>query len=186
MEALLAQGVPRADARRNAGPLVVAARETLDEQGLAITTRDIASRAGVGLGTFCRRLPSPDALLTAILLDTIDEMTARAVVLRAVRPAVGLPAGPGVPSRTPSRGDEPAGPACPGSRGDPRPRLARRSVRPGHRHPGRSHDRLACERTTSGAATSGSPWTASAGSRTGHRVTLTSSTRLVSTYLRYG
>jgi AcrR family transcriptional regulator len=78
VEALLAQGVPRADARRNAERLVVAAREALDEQGLAITTRDIASRAGVGLGPLYRRLPSLDALLTAILLDTIDEMTDRA------------------------------------------------------------------------------------------------------------
>lgn len=69
---------PRSDARRNAERLITAARQVLDERGLAVTTRDIAERAGVGLGTLYRRVPSLDALLTAILLDTIDEMTERA------------------------------------------------------------------------------------------------------------
>jgi AcrR family transcriptional regulator len=69
---------PRSDARRNAERLIAAARQVLDERGLAVTTRDIAERAGVGLGTLYRRVPSLDALLTAILLDTIDEMTERA------------------------------------------------------------------------------------------------------------
>ncbi|WP_037359449.1 TetR/AcrR family transcriptional regulator [Amycolatopsis orientalis] len=76
--ALLAQGRPRADAQRNVERLVAAAREALDELGLAVTTRDIAQRAGVGLGTLYRRVPSLDALLAAILVDTIDEMTGRA------------------------------------------------------------------------------------------------------------
>ena len=76
--ALLAQGRPRADAQRNLERLVAATREALDELGLAVTTRDIAQRAGVGLGTLYRRVPSLDALLAAILTDTIDEMTDRA------------------------------------------------------------------------------------------------------------
>ncbi|MFD2472240.1 TetR/AcrR family transcriptional regulator [Amycolatopsis silviterrae] len=76
--ALLAQNQPRADAQRNAERLVEATRQALDELGLAVTTRDIAQRAGVGLGTLYRRVPSLDALLAAILTDTIDEMTARA------------------------------------------------------------------------------------------------------------
>ncbi|GAA1025731.1 MULTISPECIES: TetR/AcrR family transcriptional regulator [Amycolatopsis] len=76
--ALLAQGRPRADAQRNVERLVAATREALDELGLAVTTRDIAQRAGVGLGTLYRRVPSLDALLAAILTDTIDEMTERA------------------------------------------------------------------------------------------------------------
>ncbi|TDC21217.1 TetR/AcrR family transcriptional regulator [Streptomyces sp. 8K308] len=80
VDALLAQGEtrPRADARRNAERLIAAARQALDEQGLAITTRDVAQRAGVGLGTLYRRVPSLDALIAAILMDTIDEMTDRA------------------------------------------------------------------------------------------------------------
>lgn len=80
VEALLSQDgkQPRADARRNAERLIVAARQALDERGLTVTTRDIAERAGVGLGTLYRRIPSLDALLGAILLDTIEEMTEHA------------------------------------------------------------------------------------------------------------
>jgi AcrR family transcriptional regulator len=77
VEALLARGEtrPRADAQRNVQRLIAATRAALDEQGLAVTTRDIAQRAGVGLGTLYRRVPSLDALLAAILTDTITEMT---------------------------------------------------------------------------------------------------------------
>jgi AcrR family transcriptional regulator len=73
----------RADARRNAERLVAAARAALDEVGLDVTTRDVARRAGVGLGTLYRRVPSLDALMAAILIDTIDEMTELAVRARA-------------------------------------------------------------------------------------------------------
>ena len=69
---------PRADAQRNFQRLVTAARAAVDEQGLGVTTREIAHRAGVGLGTLYRRVPSLDALVTAILADAIDELTARA------------------------------------------------------------------------------------------------------------
>jgi AcrR family transcriptional regulator len=77
VDALLAAGGTRlrADAQRNTERLVTAARAALDEQGLNVTTRDIAQRAGVGLGTLYRRIPSLEALLTAILTDTITEMT---------------------------------------------------------------------------------------------------------------
>jgi AcrR family transcriptional regulator len=77
VDALLAAGgAPRrADAQRNTERLVAAARDALDEQGLGVTTRDVAQRAGVGLGTLYRRIPSLEALLTAILIDTITEMT---------------------------------------------------------------------------------------------------------------
>jgi AcrR family transcriptional regulator len=84
VDALLAPaGVQlRADARRNVERLVTAARAALDDVGLGITTRDVARRAGVGLGTVYRRVPSLDALVAAILVDTIDEMTALAVRAR--------------------------------------------------------------------------------------------------------
>ncbi|MFI0423526.1 TetR/AcrR family transcriptional regulator [Spongiactinospora sp. 9N601] len=77
VEALLADGGTRlrADARRNAERLVAAARAALDEKGLDITARDVANRAGVGLGTLYRRVPSLNALLAAILIDTLTEMT---------------------------------------------------------------------------------------------------------------
>lgn len=84
LDALLApEGVKlRADARRNVERLVAAARSALDEIGLDVTTRDVARRAGVGLGTLYRRVPSLDALMAAILVDTIDEMTELAVRAR--------------------------------------------------------------------------------------------------------
>lgn len=77
VDTLLAAGGTqlRADAQRNAERLVAAARAALDEQGLDVTTREIAQRAGVGLGTLYRRIPSLEALLAAILIDTITEMT---------------------------------------------------------------------------------------------------------------
>jgi AcrR family transcriptional regulator len=68
----------RADARRNAERLVAAARAALDEEGLGVTTRDVARRAGVGLGTLYRQVPNLDELLAAILFDAIAEMTAEA------------------------------------------------------------------------------------------------------------
>ena len=73
----------RADARRNAERLVAAARAALDEDGLGVTTREVARRAGVGLGTLYRQVPHLDELLAAILFDAIAEMTAEAI--RALR-----------------------------------------------------------------------------------------------------
>lgn len=70
----------RADARRNVQRLVVAAQEALDEDGLGVTTRDVARRAGVGLGTLYRQIPNLDELLSAILFDAIAEMTDQAIL----------------------------------------------------------------------------------------------------------
>lgn len=58
---------PRADAERNVARLVAAAREALDEVGLDVTAHEIARRAGVGIGTFYRRVPSREALLEAVV-----------------------------------------------------------------------------------------------------------------------
>ena len=68
----------RADARRNVQRLVAAARAALAEDGLGVTTREVARRAGVGLGTLYRQLPNLDELLSAILFDAIAEMTDQA------------------------------------------------------------------------------------------------------------
>ena len=74
---------PRADARRNVERLVAAARTAVDEVGTAVTAHEIARRAGVGVGTFYRRVPSREALLEAVLAGAIDEMTELARVARA-------------------------------------------------------------------------------------------------------
>ena len=68
----------RADARRNVQRLVAAARDALDEDGLGVTTREVARRAGVGLGTLYRQIPNLDELVAAILFDAIAEMTDQA------------------------------------------------------------------------------------------------------------
>jgi AcrR family transcriptional regulator len=73
-----AENRPRADARRNVQRLVEAARIAVAEVGVTVTAHEIARRAGVGIGTFYRRLPSRDALLEAVLTDTIDELIATA------------------------------------------------------------------------------------------------------------
>ncbi|MFG2003239.1 TetR/AcrR family transcriptional regulator [Spirillospora sp. NPDC048911] len=68
---------PRADARRNVERLVVAAREAAAEGG-EITAHEIARRAGVGVGTFYRRVGSLEVLLQAVLGEVLDEIVAAA------------------------------------------------------------------------------------------------------------
>lgn len=81
VDRLLTRGAaptPRADARRNLERLVTAARAAVAEVGVAVTAQEIAQRAGVGKGTFYRRVPSLDALLTAVLEEVLDEGIAAA------------------------------------------------------------------------------------------------------------
>ncbi|MEV0599284.1 TetR/AcrR family transcriptional regulator [Streptomyces sp. NPDC050315] len=65
---------PRADARRNVERLVAAARTAVAEVGVEVSAHDIARRAGVGVGTFYRRVPSREALLEAVLEDVLAEV----------------------------------------------------------------------------------------------------------------
>ncbi|MCX4750864.1 TetR/AcrR family transcriptional regulator [Kitasatospora sp. NBC_01287] len=65
---------PRADARRNVARLVVAARTAIAELGVDASAHEIAARAGVGVGTFYRRIPSREALLLAVLDEVLGEM----------------------------------------------------------------------------------------------------------------
>ncbi|MEV4294159.1 TetR/AcrR family transcriptional regulator [Microbispora rosea] len=70
---------PRADARRNMERLVEAARAAVAEIGVEVTAHEIARRAGVGIGTFYRRVSSREALLEAVLDEVLTEMTDLAV-----------------------------------------------------------------------------------------------------------
>ncbi|MFC6883938.1 MULTISPECIES: TetR/AcrR family transcriptional regulator [Actinomadura] len=65
---------PRADARRNVERLVAAAREAAGEVGAEITAHEIARRAGVGVGTFYRRVSSLEMLLEAVLEEVLGEI----------------------------------------------------------------------------------------------------------------
>ncbi|NKZ06010.1 TetR/AcrR family transcriptional regulator [Actinomadura latina] len=67
---------PRADARRNVERLVAAARQAAAEGG-EVTAHEIARRAGVGVGTFYRRVGSLEALLEAVLGEVLEEITAK-------------------------------------------------------------------------------------------------------------
>ncbi|GAB6903286.1 TetR/AcrR family transcriptional regulator [Kineosporia succinea] len=62
----------REDARRNREALVAVAREVFQEQGTEASLRDVARRAGVGIGTLYRHFPHRTALLEAVLAAGID------------------------------------------------------------------------------------------------------------------
>jgi len=68
---MLGPGAPpreRADAARNREALLTAARELVEEHGVAaVTTEAVAARAGVGKGTVFRRFGSREGLMAALL-----------------------------------------------------------------------------------------------------------------------
>ena len=59
----------RADARRNRGRVIDAARKTFATDGLDAQMEEIARRAGVGVGTVYRHFPTKEALLEALWAD---------------------------------------------------------------------------------------------------------------------
>ena len=65
----------RADAQRNLGRVLEAAAEAFAELGPDVTIDEIARRAGVGHGTVCRRFPTKDALMAAVVGMRIAELT---------------------------------------------------------------------------------------------------------------
>lgn len=68
----------RRDAERNRQLILQAGRELFAERGLAVSLDDIASRAGVGVGTVYRRFATRDDLVDALFHDRIDELVANA------------------------------------------------------------------------------------------------------------
>lgn len=56
----------RADARANRDQILAAARALFTERGADVPVKDIADRAGVGVGTLYRRFPDRDSLITAV------------------------------------------------------------------------------------------------------------------------
>lgn len=77
------QAAMRVDARRNYDHLLAVAREVIIKEGADASLRDIARRAGVGLGTLYRHFPTREALLEALLRASFDELTTRASKLEA-------------------------------------------------------------------------------------------------------
>lgn len=74
----------RADARRNRRQLIVAAREAIASRGLDVSALDIATAAGVGVGTLYRRFGTKDSLLGAVVIGLYDEMLDSAEVCQRI------------------------------------------------------------------------------------------------------
>lgn len=64
----------RADAERNRLRVLEAAEEVLARDGLAVSMRAVADRAGVGLGTIYRHFPTREALLQAVVVDRMRRL----------------------------------------------------------------------------------------------------------------
>ena len=68
----------RRDAQRNRDRILAATRAAFQERGLDVGVDEIASRAGVGMGTLYRHFPTKDALIDAIVDARFAELTAAA------------------------------------------------------------------------------------------------------------
>ena len=73
----------RADARRSVDALLNAAKEVFAEVGVDAPIREIAGRAGLGVGTVYRRFPQRSDLIAAVFRREIDECADAAAVLAA-------------------------------------------------------------------------------------------------------
>ena len=76
----------RADAQRSIDALVAAARELFATKGVGATTREIADRAGVGMGTLFRRFPQRADLIAAVFDAEIEACGRAATALAAEYP----------------------------------------------------------------------------------------------------
>lgn len=71
------------DAQRNTERLLNAARDVFVEEGVDVPLEDIAHRAGVGIATLYRRFPDRVALMRAVALHVLVQVTAEARVALA-------------------------------------------------------------------------------------------------------
>ena len=76
----------RADAQRNLLTLIKAAKEVFAEAGLDAPVRDIAERAGVGVGTVYRHFPQRPDLVAAVFRQEMDACADAASALAAAHP----------------------------------------------------------------------------------------------------
>ncbi|WP_329686047.1 TetR/AcrR family transcriptional regulator [Longimicrobium sp.] len=73
----------RADARRNLDTLLQAAKDVFATSGVDAPVREIAARAGVGVGTVYRHFPQRADLVAAVFRREVDACAAAAPVLAA-------------------------------------------------------------------------------------------------------
>lgn len=77
----------RADAARNLGLLLAAARELFSERGPDIPLDDVARRAGVGNATLYRHFPTRGDLLVAVYADEVEALCRHGAELEAAADA---------------------------------------------------------------------------------------------------
>jgi AcrR family transcriptional regulator len=78
----------RADARRNLDALLVAARDVFAASGVDAPVREIAARAGVGVGTVYRHFPQRSDLIIAVFRREVDAAAGDAPAIAAANPPV--------------------------------------------------------------------------------------------------
>jgi len=76
----------RADAQRNITALLEAAKAVFAEAGVDAPVRDIAERAGVGVGTLYRHFPQRAQLIAAVFRRELDACANASVQLAAEQP----------------------------------------------------------------------------------------------------
>ena len=77
---------PRADAQRNTGSLLEAAKAVFASSGVDAPAKEIADLAGVGVGTLYRHFPERSDLIEAVFRHEIDTCADAAPVLAAEHP----------------------------------------------------------------------------------------------------
>lgn len=80
-------GVRQAQAQRTRGAVLAAAAAVFVDQGVQAPIRDIAERAGVGVGTIYRNFPTRADLVTAVYRHQIDTCAALAPQLLEESPS---------------------------------------------------------------------------------------------------
>jgi AcrR family transcriptional regulator len=73
----------RADAKRNLDALLKSAKAVFSTSGVDAPVREIAERAGVGIGTFYRHFPQRADLIAAVFRHEIDACAEAAPILAA-------------------------------------------------------------------------------------------------------
>jgi AcrR family transcriptional regulator len=76
----------RANVRRNHERLMESARAAFAEQGTEVSLREVARRAGVGIGTLYRHFPTRETLLEALLRDRFEDLRDEASRLQRTLP----------------------------------------------------------------------------------------------------
>ncbi|GAA0318905.1 TetR/AcrR family transcriptional regulator [Kineococcus aurantiacus] len=84
----MAERKVRADAQRNLDALLVAARDVFAVSGVDAPVREIAAKAGVGVGTVYRHFPQRSDLVTAVFRHEVDACAEQAPLLAAQHPPV--------------------------------------------------------------------------------------------------